>query len=131
VAYTGRAGITATRREFKAIGLTRLTLGPAQKGWIRPARYWHAAELPKTWAERDALLWASISYDIDRIAPRAATPSIYFIDFTQRIAFHVNGDLFGDFAAMSPEPLRPFYEKHHKWLRQANRAQMDEMFGGR
>jgi hypothetical protein len=91
-------------------------------------RYWYAADFPNEDDAVSALLWASISSEMD-IQPHARwIDTIHVVDFDRKILLNAYDDRGMDVIAADPARLAPLYEERGDWLLDHDRAAMDAVF---
>ncbi|PQZ82979.1 MULTISPECIES: DUF3885 domain-containing protein [unclassified Brevundimonas] len=90
-------------------------------------RCWRTAEFSPDAQSLDALAWASIAWG--PIAPQPSSIAVYIVDFERRIALHPYDDRGMDVIGMSPQSLKPIYDRHRAWLLSFDQDRMDAVFG--
>ena len=91
-------------------------------------RHWHAAQFTNEEASVSALLWASVTCEMD-IQPKARWLStIHIADFQDRLALSVYDDRGMDVVGPSTNKLSSLYQEFNPWLLDYDRAVMDANF---
>lgn len=90
--------------------------------------YWSSAEIGQSREQRDALLWACVTRELE-ISPKAkGLDRIYIVDFQLGIVLNVYDDRGMDLAALDPDKLRPVYLTFNEWLLDHDHERMSETF---
>lgn len=91
-------------------------------------RHWYAANFTNDEASVTALLWASISREMD-IRPKARwVDTIHLVDIKKRLALTAYDDRGMDVIGPSKPALSSIYSSFNSWLLDYDRAEMDAKF---
>ena len=93
-------------------------------------RYWYSAPFLNDNASVSALLWASVSREMD-IRPKARwIDTIHIVDFKNRLALTAYDDRGMDVVGPTGPALSRLYSQFNSWLLDHDRPAMDEKFSG-
>lgn len=91
-------------------------------------RYWYMADFENEPRSVAALLWASVSREMEITPSPIGLDKIHITDFENGLVLTAYDDRGMDVAARDPKPLSPLYDHYGAWLLDYDRPAMDQAF---